>query len=1280
MLKSLEMYGFKSFADRMRFDFAAGITGVVGPNGSGKSNVVDALKWILGDQSAKSLRGKEMTDVIFNGSSSRKPCSYAEAFLTIDNSQKILAVDDAEVVIGRRLYRSGDAEYLINRQTARLKDVRDLLLGTGAGNAAYSIIEQGRVDQILQANPSARRSVFEEAAGVSRFKARRIEAQRKLERVAQNLQRLSDIVDEVEARLNTTRGQAAKAVKYREISTELKDWWLGLAADDYRHATGEIASINERLEALRLRLEELAEAQKECDASEARFDRQIAQIEQNSRGVERSLSQCRQELASQDASLRFQTDQLTELEVELPKQRRAVVMSQRRETDAARQIQDAEQQFAELEAEIERLQEQFAAQDEQLQTAADEVAAAQQSRDAQRRQHDDAHRRVAALEQTQAALEVQKSAAVEAQQRLDDRWQSLQHDLSLAEALLEDLLRDYEVRQQHVAGLQDQHRTRLSAQQELSERQDLLRNRIADLREARSAALARRSLLEDLEIRQEGMGLGVKELLHRARHSQEAPWNSIVGSVSDLIDVDLEYAGLIEVALGSRSQLIVLRAFQPLLDYLARGLVVLTGRVGFVAIPDRSQSQPLPAHRAQQALVHLLPVEVNAIDLTNRTGVVMRADRLVSSEHGITGLATALLADTWVVHDLDTAVALSLEFQGRLRFVTLQGELLDAHGVLQLGTLRSETSLLSRKSELRRIKNDLLRLERDVVQHETEAAKLQQQAEDADEALSLQRQQLDVFGEELTDAMNAWRTADQNADRLRRELESLSGQRQALQEDQQRLQRQLEEAAGHLAAAQAECLEKEAALTQAEQTLAEVRQAAQQLEQRKSEERLDLFKNGERLKTAQTTLARLHDDVQQRRQQTIDAQRRVVESERKREQFVLQLLKTRSRMAELYSEADALSAHVQRWQSEKDALRRQRSTFVEREQKLRKERRDLQDRQHTDELKIREFQQSLAVMAERILEEYQLELEELAASDASAWKHWQPGKPGSSAHRDQEASHAEPRAEPAGDTSVESSGQNVAETGENSDDAVPAPVLESLPERPFVEVRPEIEAHVSRLRRKLKLLGSVNTDSLNDLEQLEQRFVHLSTQLQDLVEAKATLEDIIRRMNQESRRLFAETFQTIRKNFQHLFRKVFGGGEGDIVLEDPEDILECGIEITARPPGKELRSLSLLSGGEKTMTAIALIMGIFQAKPSPFCILDEVDAALDEANVDRFANVLREFQNTTQFIMITHHKRSMLVADVLYGVTMEESGISKRMSVRFEDITEDGNFRRTAAA
>lgn len=1258
MLKSLELYGFKSFADRTRFEFAPGITGVVGPNGSGKSNVVDALKWILGDQSAKSLRGHEMTDVIFNGSASRKPSPFAEAFLTIDNSQKFLAIDAAEVQIGRRIHRGGDAEYLINKAPARLKDIRELLMGTGAGNGAYSIIEQGRVDQILQANPTNRRLVFEEAAGVSRFKARRVEAERKLERVAQNLQRLSDIVDEVEAQLNATRGQAAKAVKYREIATELKRWWLGLAADDHRQLTSELAEVEPRLAAATQRLAELAEEQRSFESQNAVLERELHDLDERLRDAERRLSLHRENAASQNASLRFQTGRLQELDGDLSRLRAQRLTLVQRKRDAERELALHAARLEEFARDADRLRDRLHAQDEQLQRSAAETAQAAAALERARQGREAAAQDASLAEQRVATLEAQIENFEESLQRLCSRWEDAQVQQAEIEQRRGALRGDYERLIEESGTLQAELRLRQSRQQELAAARESLQEALAASREARSAALARKSLLEDLELRQEGLGIGVRELLHRARHADAPPWNSIVGNVADLLDVDLEYAGLIEVALGPRAQWIVLREYQPLLEYLAQGRVMLTGRIGFLALPERAAGAPLPPSRDGRRLIHLQTAASPAVDFDGRAGVVARADRLVQSEHGVQGLASAVLADTWIVHDLETALALAAEVGPAVRFVTLQGELLDSVGSIQLGTVRSETSLLSRKSELRRIKNDLLRFDRDVAQQEAELQAVLREGQEAESSALDCGAQAGALQQRLAEVLAALHAADQEAQHASREIEQLLSQQADAQAELNRLRNQLTAAEERLTAAQVAQAAAADAIAAAEAAhLAAVAQA-QSLEQRKAAEQLDLVKQAERLATSREQLQRLEGEIQQRQAQLEEGERRLQAAQAQRAQLSLQLLNGRAALAEAYQAGDVLREEVRRWQAAKDELRLRRGQFVETEQRLRRERRELQERRHADEIRERDLRHSLATLAERLQDEYQLSLDEMVASGASALELYQTER------------GQGPR--------VPEADADAADEAPDDDGAPAHPFAGDAAEITFAEARPELEARVNRLRRKLRLLGHVNTDSLRDLEQLESRFQHLSGQLQDLLEAKATLEDIIKRINQESRRLFADTFQTIRGNFQKLFRKVFGGGEGDIVLEDPDDILECGIEITARPPGKELRSLSLLSGGEKTMTAIALIMSIFQAKPSPFCILDEVDAALDEANVDRFTAVVREFQQTTQFIMITHHKRSMLAADVLYGVTMEESGVSKRMSVRFEDISDSGEFRRAA--
>lgn len=1286
MLKSLELFGFKSFADRTRFDFSTGINCVVGPNGSGKSNVVDGMKWILGDQSAKSLRGKEMTDVIFNGSASRKASAFAEATLTFDNTSGLLPLDMPEVHIGRRIWRNGDAEYLLNRAPARLKDIRDLFLGTGAGSAAYSIIEQGRVDQILQGNSASRRAVFEEAAGISRFKARKVEAQRKLERVAQNLERLTDIVDEVEAQLNSTRSQASKAAKFRDVSTALKKWWLGLAADDFRQLTAEREGVAQQLVESSERLEELNEQQKAFEEREAAFDSELTKLDDKIREVEKRSSSDREAIAGHETTIQFQSARLKELETEIVRLQKQQMALGRREHDMRFEIESHRQQLTETEADYSVKQLNAAENDRRVQATSDELTVRRDELDRDRTRHLELTRLSSTATNTVSTLNASIATLQSSQQKVVSQLDAM--DGTIAERELErtnSLNRTEEAAQNQAAALQSLRQTQVRRANLLGAQEDA-KQKLAELRERRSAAQARKSLLEDLELRQEGLGIGVKDILNRAKSSAYPPWNTIVGSVADLLDVDLDRAALLEVALGSRSQLIVLREYQAFLDYLNQGTVLLTNRVGFIAIPERFGDNPMAAVKQYDRFVHLQLDPDSLPDLSREEGVIMRADGLVLSDRGTVGLAAAVLADTWIVRTMEDAVRLAIGAGKGLRFVTMQGEMLEANGTLFVGNVRSETSLLSRKSELRRLKNDLTLLDRDIESTEQHLQSMYQSLTGADSELESMAAELDYANQRLSDLKAELANLDQTLERLRRERRVLSDQMIAAEDELNRLVAELDQAQQQASSIESELQHLTDKLAVSAEALVELETLHRQYEQQRSDDQLALVKQAERLESLHTQVKRMEDDLQQRIAQHEEAERRSTSSIGKRAQIVLQILNTRTDRDERMYVAEAIQEEALRLSQEKMALRVERGQIVEQELILRKQRRELADRHHSNEIRARDIDTSLVNLNERLEEEYQLTLAEVVESGVSSLAFFlEERKTKGSSTRGKGRKEREEDSEivEVSESDLEPSDdpldQAVIQLGEDETASENRSIIESdeLTVN-FAEVRPEIEAKVNRLRKQLKLMGSVNTDSLRDLEMQETRYTQLAAQLQDLVEAKQTLDDIIRKINAESRRLFQETFETIRKNFQDLFRQVFGGGEGDIILEDPNDILDCGIDIAARPPGKELRSISLLSGGEKTMTAIALIMSIFKSKPSPFCILDEVDAALDEANVERFTAVVKAFQQSTQFIMITHHKRSMTVADVLYGVTMEESGISKRMSVRFEDVSDDGHFKSSS--
>ncbi len=1270
MLKSLELFGFKSFAEKTLFEFSPGVTCVVGPNGSGKSNVVDGIKWLLGDQSAKSLRGKEMTDVIFNGSNSRKASAYAEAGLTFDNTAGRLPVDSAEVKIGRRLYRSGDSEYLLNGNVVRLKDIRDMFMGTGAGTAAYSIIEQGRVDQILQANPATRRLVFEEAAGISKYKSRKVEAERKLERVAQNLLRLTDIVDEVETQLNSTRSQASKAAKYRELSTELKTLWTGLAADDFRehqvHHQVAAAEAAEALAQVETLAQELGGIEEQTQALEGVF----AEHEGTVRELEKRSGQNREQIAVAESTIRHQQSRSRELSSEIERLRQDRWMLTVRSSAIDSELATTSEKLDRFSKAFEEQQRSIEAREEELaglRTLFDEartrIRETRDRRDELRKKVAEQQRRVATIESQWTAADDAATAATRAVEESVERLTQAEHELERQTLSTSDVQSAADAARELIESVRLERMTLLGDQGQTE-------RRLSELRERRSAAQARLNVLQDLERRQEGLGIGVREILDRAATVKSPPWSNIVGSVGELIDASLEAAPLIEVALGARTQLLVVDDAGPLIDFLNRGDAHIIGRVGFVELPPAARDSSAPSRLRG----FRIPAE-RYVDLSGEPGVLGRADAYVTESEFVPGLAARLLADTWIVESLDYALDLAAGVGSGCRFVTQQGELVDADGTLYVGTVPSETAVLSRKSELRQLRNEIIRLDRTITSEVERLGWLTSSLNDQDGRLSEAEQGYQLVSAQLAEAATRLDGYRQTVDRLAEELASCEQTLLRHEERRDQLAAAVEEQRQQVEEQRAASEVLTAEVEATEQKTAAIEQMLTSLQETAREEQLSLAKHEERLKSLQADQVRLRQDQIQRTAQRKEADQRLRSLLAARLECDRLILRTESGVSLRFVDAETLSTAVREATRQRDEVRGRRQVLSRRADELHKLRRSASDRQHAAELRIREGEMHLRSLAQKIQEEYQVTLEELAASGVSAFRDYLE------AHAPKGAAEAESSEEDAGESEVaEAAGDDAEVEIEEVTEESETPYTALEPSVQFADIRPELEGAVERLRRRIKALGNINTDALDDLDELETRFSHLSAQLQDLQEAKSTLEEIIRRINTESRRMFLETFETIRGHFRELFRKVFGGGEGDIILEDVEDVLECGIDIVARPPGKELRSLTLLSGGEKTMTAVALLFAMFRSKPSPYCILDEVDAALDDANVGRYIAIIKEFAQMTQFVVITHRKQTMTAANVLYGVTMEQAGVSKRMSVRFEEVGENGEIKKGTKA
>ena len=1211
MLKALELIGFKSFADRTRFEFPPGITVIVGPNGSGKSNIVDAIKWVLGEQSAKSLRGKEMADVIFKGlGSGRKMMNTAEATITFDNSEQRLSVDAPEVHVTRRVYRSGEAEYLINGEPCRLKDVRNLFRGTGVGTDAYSLIEQGKVDQLLQASPRDRRAIFEEAAGISRFKAKKIESQRRLERVDQNLLRLRDIVDEVENRLRSVRNQASKARRYREYNHRLQQLRTQVAMADWRRLTGQLDGVQEELSGLRAQIDEANREIQSVESATRDSDQEISAVSDEIRHHETCASRNRERIATQRSVQTHRRTDWVELEAEITRCREQLSAMMTRAGDVEQRVSETREELAEAESEREQAAKQLADEEEVVNAHVHQLDCMRGENDERRGRHVELMRRAARLGSELGNLESQLQSLRKASGRAEEQ---LSQVVATSAETTQQCTQSHQQQQVLSAQLDRLDQALVVVERELWESRHVLNGRKEDLSMRRgrlSGIRERTSLLEDLEKRREGIGDGVTQVLALAEREGEGPWTEIRGLLVDLLRVKLEDAPLIDTALGDRSQSVVVSG-QRVVRELTSGSLKVNGRVALVPTTgsfdervsaesdgDRSDDLALSEHEAR---------------LTNHRDVVGRADDFVDVDAEYVPLVERLLGKTWFVRSLDAARELHRETRGEMRFVTPAAELVDHDGSILVGPRRTSAGLVSRKSELRALRQEFVVLKQRMSEAQQEIARLQ-------ENIRSQEHQVKDLGDQQQVAMSDLAERRAVTRSLEERLKQLADQREAVGAELKSTQVQQHQAAQRRTTLrdQLDQLEREIELVAEAIVVGDdgvkrldlVRQSALK---RATTAQVELAKIEQRQDALQARMSQFEDDraertqsLDQARSQWTVAQRRQSESER-------EILLATSHLAEWFLEKESLETCIAEQVEKRQRLTSRREDLGRELQTFHKESRDLEERRHQVDLLAGKLRHERDTVVDRLREDYGIEL---------------------------------------------------------------ASVTEETSEEE--QQREEVEREIEDLRRKINQIGAVNMEALGELDDLESRFNALSTQYEDLSQAKESLERIIHKINADSRRLFMETLESIRTNFHALYRKAFGGGKADLVLDDDVDVLEAGVEIVATPPGKPSFNNSLLSGGEKALTAVALLLAIFQFRPSPFCVLDEVDAPFDEANIGRFIEVLHEFLGWTKFVIVTHSKKTMTAATTLYGVTMQESGVSKRVSVRFEDVSDDGNIAADA--
>ena len=1211
MLKALELVGFKSFADKTRFDFPAGITVVVGPNGSGKSNVVDAIKWVLGEQSAKSLRGQDMADVIFKGSgtSGRKPLNAAEATIIFDNADRRLPLDAPEVHVTRRVYRSGEGEYLINRQPCRLKDIKDLFRGTGVGVDAYSLIEQGKVDRLLQASPKDRRAMFEEAAGISRFKSKKLEAQRRIERVDQNLLRLNDIVEEVENRLRGVRAQASKAKRYREHQQRLQELRTQVGLADWRALTEKINERERECQQLRDAAGEIHAKAELIEAQSLEIDTELTASVEQVRQRETYVAQCRERIVAHESTAHQDRARIHDLNEEAQRHRRHIAALCSRAGDLRGRRREFDAKLVEYEHEHGAVAGRLAIQESLLHDATSQLNAARSDLEAQRTRQMAKLRGAASLSNEASGYRSQLAALAETAQRCRLRVEQLdaQHARDSAE-LARLQTAEGELEQQ----VEEQGKVLTTLQHDLAENRRIHARRQQELAEMNGmlgGLRERADMLVDWETRREGLGTGVKEVLEQARQPYPGALAEICGLVADFVQANLEVAPLIDIALGEASQHLIVSG-DELLRQLADATFRPSARVGFVrlTIPNWSDQSATTTTSSSGGR------RTSGSDLELLPGVLGRADRLVETTPEYASLMCRLLGDTWIVADLDTAFELQGKAARGSRFVARTGQLLDRDGTVISCARQNSAGLVSRRSELRDLRRRIEVLESRILEGEREIERLQVNIEQQVGQLRQLTEEHQQLNASLTEHRVKTRTLADQCLQASRQREAVANEWEDVQRQHSAVSAQLDEASGQLTALEEQLQELELAIKEAEGGVHRLDGARQQATAHVTAARVELAKSEQRVDTLRIQLRQFERDEEERRQAIATARNQLEQSMERVVACERRVLMSTSQLAEWYLNKESVGIEIVTAWRRRDELTLARSQLTEKMQGHRRQIRGLEERLREQELAAGTLQHERQALVSRLQDDYGIDI-----------------------------------------ASVE-----LPVTGEEQ------------------QAREEVEEEIAGLRKRLQSIGSVNMEALEELDELEARFASLSGQFNDLKQAKESLERIIQRINTDSRRLFLETLEKIRTNFQTLYRRAFGGGRADIVLEEGVDPLEGGVDIMATPPGKPSFNNSLLSGGEKALTAVALLLAIFQFRPSPFCVLDEVDAPFDEANIGRFMDVLKDFLGFTKFVIVTHSKKTMTSATTLYGITMQESGVSKRVAVKFEDVTEDGHIRREA--
>ena len=1191
--KKMELYGFKSFADKLEVSFDSGVTAIVGPNGCGKSNVADGIRFVMGETSAKSMRGSSMQDVIFNGTQERKPLSYCEVSLYFDNTERIFPLDYDEVVFSRKLYRSGESEYAINKNPARRKDIVDALHDSGLGRDSYCVIGQGKIDSLLSAKPEDRRSIFEEAAGIAKFKGRKQEAESKLLRTRDNLTRLNDIIYELENQIGPLTKQSESAKKFLEYKEQLKNLELNIYVYQYDHANGNKAEIRSKIEGID---EELAIKQADFDKAVEVFNGSMANIHD----LDQTIEILREELLNLNVELEKQngeaklvqerinniTEQNSKLDTQI-KQDEVLRDSLKQAIDDKKtELETSKTMLAELERQIERVNNEYL-------DIVDRLTAGEKSTKETGEQIYSALENLGDQKSVLSSLQAEKSMLAEKQTETEKHLSEIKDNISNSQSKLEQKQTEIASLSSKLASKKLEQSNLLDDANAFVEKRNSITLDLDDKKVEYHTKMSRARVLQEMAEDNEGFVVPVKRLLDQAKTNTSLA-KMIVGVVAKLMKVPANLEVAIEMALGASVQNIVTKNEEDA-KYLVNFLKDHKfGRATFLPISSMKERR--------------LPDIVE--DNLSARGVLGVASELISYDSYLDPVFRSLLGSTVVIDNLDNAIAFSRETRYSAKIVTLDGDVINPQGSISGGSRKEGTSnLIGREREIADLNKELKLLVEEINDGNKKLEELKVKEEKNSASLAKINAEIHDIEVEIIRARDEADSLDDQVAELEHEQRQTEYARDSLMDRIVAVDDALEIANQKVGATIAITTEANENKKKADSKFDTLKKQREELYDSLTELKIKQTAKQSAIESLGAEIEKLSSDLlvseYRYRENKLAYQKNAtqmveynsildnVTGDEKYQASMAKIKQVREKLAGLdeYKQAQQLAMN------KADEQKMQLSTEIQR----------ITEKRAKEEMRLSQIDAEVETMQERVWEEYAM-----TYSDALAYR------------------------------------------------------LETFDLK-------EGLAESASYKKKIQSLGYVNVNAIEELQTVSARYNDLVGQRDDLTAAEQDLLKIIKELTNQMEDKFKSQFEQINVNFQKVFKELFGGGKAELVLQDENNLLECGIDIIAEPPGKKLSNISLLSGGEKALTAVAILFAILKLSPMPFCVLDEIEAAFDDANVDRFARYLKNYSKDTQFIVITHRKPTMELADCLYGVTMEEKGVSKMVSVKLSDAIKIDN-------